>query len=93
MVRGLKAGREYPGGEKSYERIKIPYKYDVKYKDGTRKPYELYNVGFDKKTKQYRVLKVRGDDQQVVSVSRDEFDSILKDTHPDLKVESVTKYY
>jgi predicted component of type VI protein secretion system len=39
------------------------------------------------------VLKVRGDDQQVVSVSRDEFDSILKDTHPDLKVESVTKYY
>jgi len=86
-------GREYPGGEKSYERIKIPYKYDVKYKDGTRKPYELYNVGFDKKTKQYRVLKVRGDDQQVVSVSRDEFDSILKDTHPDLKVESVTKYY
>ena len=86
-------GTEHLDGSTSYNVSKIPYKYEVKYRDGTGKPYELYNVGFDRKTKQYSILKVRGDKQQVVSVPMAEFNSILNNTHPGLEqVKRTMKY-
>jgi len=86
-------GREASDGSVTYNVTKIPYKYQMQERKGLKPPYDLYVVGFNKKTKMNILLKVTEDGgEKYLSISPENLTKLLNDEHDTVKKLGRTRY-